>query len=189
MAEGFERRGNIVQRVRLYGVFNGPCGTLHAGAQVAVSGDTVQLSKLAFGVDQRLASGLDGLLCFSARLRLRALPMGEWSLVLMSTAICALVCPGVVSARWARQEPWSVRRASAAVSSFMPRTEMEIPAISSEERNVPAYIRSTVNPLLSRKGTARRATIASSISVVAPRLLIITATRFSSQTFRASGFQ
>ena len=55
--------------------------------------------------------------------------------------------------------------------------------MSSEDKKVPAYTRATVNPLLSRWLTAWRATIASSISVVAPRLLIIAATGFCAANF------
>ncbi len=63
MTDRSKRSGNIVQRIRTYRTLHGLGRALHGGAQVAVTCNAVHLGKLTFYAQQRLARGLDGLLC------------------------------------------------------------------------------------------------------------------------------
>src|ERR1700723_3387051 len=72
MTDRSNRSWNIVQGIRTYRTLHSLGRPLHAGAQVTVTCNAVHLSQLTFCAQQSLARGLDGLLCFSAYLRLRS---------------------------------------------------------------------------------------------------------------------
>src|SRR5215469_18454869 len=77
--------------------------------------------------------------------------------VTMPAAICASAVLGRRLSTLGHD--WAVVGASSQPSqpSFRPRREIEIPAMSTDDRNVPAKTRSTVKPFFSRKGTTWRA--------------------------------
>ena len=62
MTECLQGRGNIVERIGGDRFPYNNRGALHAGAQIAITGDAVQFCELGFGLEQCLARSSDGLL-------------------------------------------------------------------------------------------------------------------------------